>query len=387
MASEITAPDHHHGLVALMGSLRRGLDDPHCPEPVLEALPPAEVAAARSVVLLIIDGLGSGFLREHGGALNGHLRTELSSVFPSSTAPAISSFMTGVAPGRHGVTGWFTWLRELGLVATVLPWCSRLGGQSLAALGADPAWALGACSVFDRLPVTGHYVIGRELVHSAYSGAAAGQARRHGYHDLNDCLERVWRLARARGGRRFIYAYWPRLDSLSHRHGCASEPVVAHWQMVAAALERLIEALRGSDTLLLITADHGFVDCDPAGVLQLGEHPELAETLALPLCGEPRAAFCYVRPERVRAFEHYVTTRLEHGCLLRRSADLLADGWFGPPPHHPRLAARIGDYVLLARDRHVLIDRLPGESPWSLIGVHGGVSAAEMRVPLLVAQG
>jgi hypothetical protein len=49
---------------------------------------------------------------------------------------------------------------------------------------------------------------------------------------------------------------------------------------------------------------------------------------------------------------------------------------------HPRLDERIGDYILLLTDHHVLRDRLPSEKAYRQIGVHGGLSERELRVPL-----
>jgi len=68
------------------------------------------------------------------------------------------------------------------------------------------------------------------------------------------------------------------------------------------------------------------------------------------------------------------------------SADLVARGYFGSGAVNARLADRVGDYTLIARGRFALRDRLPGERRHVQIGVHGGLSDDEMRVPLIVAR-
>ena len=67
------------------------------------------------------------------------------------------------------------------------------------------------------------------------------------------------------------------------------------------------------------------------------------------------------------------------------SEQLIEEGWFGPGRSHPELAARIGDYTLQMRERYTISDRLAGERELHLNGVHGGTSAAEMIVPLMLA--
>jgi hypothetical protein len=71
--------------------------------------------------------------------------------------------------------------------------------------------------------------------------------------------------------------------------------------------------------------------------------------------------------------------------MLFRSADLVADGLFGPGTPHPRLADRIGDYTLVMHDNYVIRDHLLGERRHAQIGVHGGATPDEMLVPLVVA--
>ena len=106
----------------------------------------------------------------------------------------------------------------------------------------------------------------------------------------------------------------------------------------------------------------------------------------LPLCGERRVPYCYVQPGQEAAFEHYVKTRLDHCAGLYRSAELIAQGWFGLGPANPRLAERVGHYALVMKDNYTIKDWIPGEQRYLTVGVHGGVSAAEMYVPLIVAE-
>jgi hypothetical protein len=50
------------------------------------------------------------------------------------------------------------------------------------------------------------------------------------------------------------------------------------------------------------------------------------------------------------------------------------------------LQSRIGDYVLLMRAGATIKDWMPGERRHTLIGVHGGATAEEMLVPLVVIE-
>jgi hypothetical protein len=79
------------------------------PYPEAQLLPAAEIARARHLVLLVIDGLGDDWLRRQSpqGPLARHRLGALTSVFPPTTATAITSYLTGDAPQQHGMTGWY----------------------------------------------------------------------------------------------------------------------------------------------------------------------------------------------------------------------------------------------------------------------------------------
>jgi len=388
--TEIVKPDYQGGgIVNLMSSLIAGLGGAPGPCPPLDAplLPP--LATARSVVLLVLDGLGDHQLAQLPAAswLRRHRRGRLSSVFPSTTATAVTTFLTGEAPQQHGLTGWHMYFRELGSVLAILPGRPRFGGVPLGQAGVPVGELLGHRPLYDRLSVASHVVSPAHIAHSDFNRAHLGRARLHAYRGLGEMLTTIAAVARDGRERQFVYAYWPELDSIGHSAGAGSPQAHAHLRELDAALAELDEALRGTETLLLITADHGMIDTQAADRLSLDDHPVLADCLALPLCGEPRLAYCYLRSGRDRIFADYVRSALAGVVELRRSHELLAEGWFGPGTPHPRLAERIGDYTLIMQDRYVIKDWLPFEQRYVQVGVHGGLSAAEMYVPLIVASG
>ena len=110
-------PDYAGGsLVNLIASIvaARGGRALHSP---LKNLRHETLREARNLVLLVIDGLGDNYLmrRGAGGALARRRRASMTSVFPSTTASAITTSYTGCTPLEHGLTGWFTYFGEAGV--------------------------------------------------------------------------------------------------------------------------------------------------------------------------------------------------------------------------------------------------------------------------------
>jgi len=381
----LTLPDYDGGsLVNLMSSISTALGgtSPYSP---LAALPSQHLADARHLVLLVVDGLGHDFLLGQDGTLRRHLRSPLTSVFPSTTASAIPTFLTGLAPQQHGLTGWNMYFREIGAIVAPLPFRIRTGRHALRDAGVTPATLFGLTPLFDRLPLPCHVVSPRHIIHSDFNVALSGKARRHGYETLEEMFAILAGLLRIAAPRSYVHAYWPQLDSLAHEYGIHSAPVAEAFAALDAGFAQLVDVARSNDSLVVVTADHGFIDTTAEDTIDLDDHPGLRDTLLLPLCGEPRMAYAYVRAGREAQFEDYVRRQLADRVRLFKSDELLRQGWLGPGVAHPALRDRLGDYVLIPRGRTILRDWLKGEERHTHIGVHGGLSAAEMVVPLIVA--
>lgn len=380
-------PDYQGaGIVNLLSSLITGLGgEPNGYAP-LNGLSSAEVGAYRNVVLIVVDGLGYEYLirQDRGSFLRQHLRGRMTSVFPSTTATAITSFLTGLAPQQHGLTGWHMYFKELGAVLSVLPGVPRYGGIPLGKCGIEAEKFFGHVPIFNRIPLPCYIVSPRRIAHSDFNLAHQGRAELRDFDTIEEFFGVIVRTLRKDVHRKFIYAYWSELDHIGHENGSASPEAEQHLAELDSAFEAFFGNIAGSDTLLIVAADHGQIDTSPERAIELDDHSELNECLILPLCGERRAAYCYVKSGEAQRFERYVQDNLAAYLELHLSRDLLASGCFGSGTPHPRLTERIGDYMLIMKENYVIKDWLPGERPYRQIGVHGGMSPEEMFVPLIV---
>ena len=382
-------PEYQGGsIVNLMRTIADACGGPRLPYAPLHGLDVARLAAARNIVLLVIDGLGYNHLRRTaaGGALRSRLHSRITSVFPSTTASAITTFLTGLAPQQHALTGWHMYFSELDAVAAVLPLTPRGAGRFDASPGELPRRLFGHEPIFDRLARRAVVVSPQRIAGSEFNLYHAGRAEIRGYDGLADMFVQTAAALREGRGPTYLYAYYPEIDFLAHLHGIASAQVAAHLATLDEGFGRFLDAIRGTGTLVLATADHGFIDSPPERLIDLDHHPRFAETLARPLCGERRVAYCYVNPARAAQFESYVREQLGECATLWRSADLIERGWFGPGAPDPRLAGRVGDYALVMHADWAIKDWLPAEKRYAQLGVHGGVSADEMYVPLVIAE-
>ena len=350
--------------------------------PAAALLEPRELERARNVVLVILDGLGDNYLMRQGkgGELARRRRGALTSVFPSTTASAITTSYTGCTPVEHGITGWYTYFGEAGYVAAPLPFRTRGDMLPLREKGFSPERAFTARPIFEGMQARAIIVSSAEIIASEYNLYHCAAAERRAYDSLERFVAEVVAAVKSGPERKFVYAYWPAYDAVSHRYGSLSAEAAREFERIDAAFGDLLRRLSGTETAVVATADHGFIDVPPEAALELPA--SLAAMLRFPLCGERRVAYCHVHDSD--AFAQKARDWLGERAEVKPSAQLVHEGWFGPGEAHPRFAERVGDIALLMNERYTVKDWTAGEARHLHIGNHGGPTADEMMIPLIV---
>ncbi len=375
-------PDYSNNIVNLMSSIgtASGVTSPYSPIDSMDFL-----KDSTNIVLMIVDGLGYNYLRKYGNGtiLLKNLKGSITSVFPPSTGSAITSFLSGLPPQQHGVIGWYVHLKEFGLVSRILPYTNAVDGNII---DLPMSKVIDVKGIFRDIKRECSMIYDRHIVDSVYTRHLAGSARRIGYSDIDSYFSRIGETISKTKKRSYIYSYWPTLDSISHMLGCESPEAKEHLYEFDEKLQGFVETITDSDTTLMITADHGFNDVSLDNVVYTRDHPQLMDCLILPVCGDTRTGFCYVRPSKVSEFERYIERDLSGICNLQKSEEMIRDGWFGLFDAHPMLPSRVGDYTLTFNEGHALMNCFPGLEPPEMTGHHGGVSSDEMNVPLIVIE-
>jgi predicted AlkP superfamily pyrophosphatase or phosphodiesterase len=381
---KIYLPNYKDGsIVNLMASIEKALGGKPLYK-TLKHLKPGELKRFTNIVLIVIDGLGYEYLvrKGQGSYFKKYLRAHMTSTFPSTTAAGITTFNTGVAPQQHAITGWFTWLKELGAVFTILPFTPRCSSSSSRTI--NPKVIFDYSTIDSRIKATSYKIYPKKIISSDYTVSNKKGANIIPYSSQSGLFKAIEKTARSGRKKKFIDAYWPGFDTECHHHSPKSKNALHHFKNLDKSLGLFIKSMQGTDSVIIITADHGQIDTPVSSRINLKHHPKLAETLALPLCGESRLTYCYVHPSKAKQFEEYVMTKLKKYCWMFKSEDLIRRKWFGLFKPNDKLADRVGDYTLVMKKDYSLKDFLITEKEHFNLGSHGGVSKEEMLVPLIV---
>jgi hypothetical protein len=376
-AAEFVEPAYRsHSLADVVPAVAAALGhpiDPPADEPGPSSL---LLPDAASYVVFLVDGLGAELLRRHAHAApflaelldEGRLGT---AGVPSTTATSLTSLGTGLPPGSHGLVGFTSRVPGTDRLLNALQWDKRI----------DPLEWQPHPTAFTRLAregVTVTSVNKREFRDSGLTIASQRGAEYVGADRVGERIAGVVTAARQRPS--LTYVYDGDLDWTGHRFGVASSAWLQQLSMVDAEAEQLREALPAA-TRLVVVADHGMVDSPPEARIDVVDHPELTDGVAL-LGGEARFRHLYAArgavDDVVAAWRATLAGRAE--VLTRDEA--IGRGWFGPVD--PAVRPRLGDVVVACTgDTAVLsTDAFPYEA--TLVGLHGSLTPAEMLIPVIV---
>lgn len=332
--------------------------------------------SARYCVLLI-DGLGWNLLRAHPAqapfltSISGRAITVGS---PTTTVTSLTSFGTGLPPGRHGVLGYTTRIPGTNELLNALKWNPAV----------DPTSYQPHPTVFERAAWAGVSVTVVAERKFRTSGLTIAGLRSPGFQAADTLGERVAGVAAAAEPlQSLVYVYDGDLDTTGHRAGCDS----AAWRHQLAMVDRFAEevwAALPAGTTLVVTADHGMVDVEPADRVDVDDLPALRDGVAL-VGGEARFRHVYAEPGAGPAVRAAWRSVLGDRASVLARDEAVAAGWFGAV--EGRVLDRIGDVVVSVGMGCAIEMRSVFPVEATLLGLHGALTADEMLVPLLVSEG
>lgn len=328
-----------------------------------------EVAAdAEQVVLLVLDGIGWNQLvdRRHlAPTMAAMIGGPITSVAPSTTATALTSISTGVAPGLHGIMGYRMAVgRE---VLNVLRWSAN--GRD--ARSSIPPESLQSLDAFEgqRPPV----ITRAEFRDSGFTRAHLEKTRLVGWRVASTLVAEIsFALQR---NEPFVYAYYDGIDKIAHEFG-----LDRHYDAEFAFVDRLVAdvlEVLPPGAVLVVSSDHGQVDVGDDVVA-----PDAAVMSHVDVqSGEGRFRWLHARPGHARAlFDAALAHHADRSWVVTVD-QVIDEGWFGPIVTD-EARSRLGDVALVAREALAFSD--PADSgAFPLRARHGSLTADEMFVPLL----
>jgi hypothetical protein len=333
---------------------------------------PRGLAPSKRTVVVLVDGLGSANLSAraaHARTLSSMSRTNVSSGFPTTTAAALSTLMTGVDPGVSGMVGYAVRNPATGLIVNQLSGLDSVDPDewqpvpTLWEKNADIATAIVSSPRYRDSGLT------RAILRGAPYVSAKNYEERLGA--IDDFL------STHRSG--VVYVYVAELDMAAHASGVSSDQWVRRLEELDGFVADVLARLSPQDGLV-ITADHGVIDVPQTRHLIVPGDSDLVSDVLVG--GEPRCLHLYSDdPQRTLALW---TDSESHRSFVVTRDQAIDAGWFGAVVDGVR--ERIGDVLVTPRGESVYyIDGVASAQARAMVGQHGGLSRGETMVPILTA--
>jgi hypothetical protein len=338
------------------------------------------------VLFVLIDGLGLQLLRDLSRRQPGFLQNAvvhpLLSVYPSTTAVAITSLATGAYPCKHGIPGWWTYFEELNATAEILPFVERFSKRSMLEFGAKSEEIFNVPSLLPRFKHSPFVVTRTYIANSIYSRYWSGESPSCGYERVSDGVDQAIKHINEATAPSYTHLYLPQLDEMCHRHGVDHADVQQLFEMLDSEMERLHLKTQGK-VRMIISADHGHVNRQQDRHIHDGD-PILA-LLKCPPSGEPSVPVFHVRPGQEQALRDEFARAFGDIFALLSIQEVEDLRLLGPEPLSPSARAHFGDFVGIPQAPNTIHYIHPHVKTHIHRGIHAGMTPGEMWVPLMLA--
>lgn len=382
MKNEIIMPNYEHCVLNTITSILKyyNVDTPYSS---LKSLDDKLDKKYKNVILLILDGMGSHILEK--ASLTGYFQKNqidcVTSVYPSTTTAALTTYYSGQPPYETGWIGWSQYFKEYGRAIDMF-------SHNESYLGQLPDYS--RLNVFDGIM---KYKTIFEKIEEASPNVKAYEVtpfyseRRSKRTLIADTLEELVEnidILCQTNGEKFIMAYSDNPDGLLHKYGASSSEAQDFIVSAEEKISKLYNELP-EDSILIISADHGHKNIEK--VYTLLDYPEIEECLIIPASLECRSVAFWVKEDMKKEFEERFNKIFENEFLLLTREEFLAKHFLGFGQKHPKIDDFIGNYIALSTSSSMIrIETFLAEGKKLKKSTHCGLSKEEMEVPVIVLE-
>jgi predicted AlkP superfamily pyrophosphatase or phosphodiesterase len=368
-----------------------------------------DVEETNKLVLIIIDGFGFNqwirYYKQHeffSKITQRGVVSPITSVFPSTTANAITTINSGLTPQEHGLPEWFVYFKEIDQIINTIHF-KPLGSKQkdeLLEQGINPAILYDGKTIHQKLKkekVKTFTFIDETIAKSAYSKLVFKGSTIKPAITNSDLTVKLRKHLEKTKGPSYYYVYLGNLDSIAHRYGPHTEEYRAELASINNLLQKeLVEKLdkkTAKESLLLVTADHGQMNIDPQKTIYLNKYKKLTQNFQkspnnktiLPT-GSPRDIFLNIKPDKKEEIREFLSQEMKEKAEIIETEKALNDGLFGTGKPKEEFLNRIGNLLILPHASHTIWYKHPMGRTFDLLGFHGGLNSEEMLVPFASAK-
>lgn len=377
---KIVLPDYNNSILNLINTILKhyNVETKYNTLPKLERILENNY---KNIVLIILDGMGEYILKENSpkGFFKNNQIDKITSVCPSTTTAAMTTYYSGKPPIETAWIAMSQYFKEYGRAIEMMREIDSYTGEKI---------DISKFNVFDLIKYETIY----EQIEKAQPEVKAyevnpefckARSRRSINADNIDLVCDSIKSICNNTDKNFILAYSEKPDVLLHKYGCTAPEVKEFIQQTENKIEKMCNELKGTDTLVIVSADHGHRDIKK--IYNILDLKEIQECIIMPASLESRAVTFWVKSDKKEQFEQYFKNNLQDEFVLYSKKEFLDKNLLGYGNKHPKIDDFIGDYIAIAiSDSIIKLGTNISKYKADKKATHCGFTPNEMEVPLIL---
>ena len=336
----------------------------------------------KNIVFLILDGMGEHILNNISkkGYFNKNKIDTVTSVYPSTTTAALTTYYSGKPPYETGWIAWSQYFKEYGRAIDMFSHKESYLGEQIKNPRKDVFLEdMKYESIFDQIEKANKNIKAFEIE----PDYAERRGMRHIIaNNIDEILTEIKDVCSIKG-EKFIFAYSDNPDGILHKFGTDSKEAKDFLLETEQLIKKLREEL-SEDTLIIISADHGHKNIEKS--YSITDFPELMECLIIPPSLESRVLSFWVKEDMKEIFEERFNKIFENEFWLMTKDIFLNEYKFlGEGKKHKKIDDFIGNYIALSvAGSMIRLETFLAEGKPIKKSTHCGLSIEEMEVPVII---
>ena len=378
----IVLPDYNHCILGTITSILKyyNVETKHKSSKKIDEI--LEFKKYKNIIFLVLDGLGEHILNNisKDGFLKNNQIDCVTSVYPSTTTAALTTYYSGKSPYETGWIAWSQYFKEYGRAIDMLLHKESYMREPLKNPNLDVFKdVVHYESIYERIEEASPNVKAYEIQPDYAERRAKRSIRANNIDELIMNIEDLCQ----KQDNNFIFAYSDNPDGLLHKYGTDSEEVKTFVKEAEEKIQKMCNNF-DDDTILIISADHGHKNIEKSYTLL--DYPEIQECLIMPASLESRVLTFWVKEDMKEIFVKRFNKIFEKEFWLMTKEEFLDKYHFlGYGDKHYKIDDFIGNFVALSvagsmiRLETFLIEGKPIKK-----STHCGLSKEEMEVPVII---